>query len=97
MKHWEYYLNHNVIFVYAKDVDTLIEVYNALNIEVKDKVAEANYYFLYSFLFGFNKGGSMCNISRKEFKVARELKKELYADDENGFPNKVTIDFTPYL
>ena len=39
----KYYLNHNVILVWSKDKYTLIKVSNALNIEVMDKVAKANY------------------------------------------------------
>ena len=43
LKAQEYYLMHNIIPVFAKDADTLIKVSNALYIEVKDKVVEANY------------------------------------------------------
>jgi hypothetical protein len=39
----QYYLNHDIIPVYADNKDTLIKVSNALNIEVKDKVAEVSF------------------------------------------------------
>jgi hypothetical protein len=40
---YDFYMNHKIIPIYSKDVDMLIKVSNALNIQVKDKVVTENF------------------------------------------------------